>query len=83
MQCEMCGKSIESYFRVKVEGTILNLCDRCMKFGELIEAVKPQPDIKTENILKRDKPSEPEIIEELITYNQAQALKNEKEASVL
>jgi putative transcription factor len=40
MICEMCGKDVELTTRVRVEGTVLNLCPACAAFGE---AVTPPP----------------------------------------
>jgi putative transcription factor len=77
MQCEMCGKSVESYFRVKTEGTILNVCGKCRGFGELIQAVTPAPEKKIEKIAK-PKPAEPEIIEDLVE-GYAEKIKNKRE----
>jgi putative transcription factor len=74
----MCGKGVESYFRVKVEDSILNVCDRCMKFGDLIEAVKPASLEKIEKISKPDKPAEPESVEELIE-GYAEKIKSKRE----
>lgn len=34
--CEMCGYRSESMHRAIVEGTMLMLCDKCVKFGEVI-----------------------------------------------
>lgn len=33
MICEMCGQDVESLSRVRVEGTVLQLCPDCQKFG--------------------------------------------------
>jgi putative transcription factor len=34
--CEMCGKSVPLTNRVRLEGSVLSLCDDCSKFGELV-----------------------------------------------
>jgi putative transcription factor len=80
MQCEMCGKSVESYFRVKTEGTILNVCDNCRRFGEVIQAVKPKPEENVGKAQKQrpEKPAEPEIIEDLVE-GYAEKIKNKRE----
>jgi putative transcription factor len=34
--CEMCGKEVTQTNRVRLEGSVLSLCDDCSKFGELV-----------------------------------------------
>jgi putative transcription factor len=36
MICEMCGKDAEGLQRVRVEGSVLELCADCSKFGTVI-----------------------------------------------
>jgi putative transcription factor len=38
--CEMCGKDVDSLTAVRVEGSVLQLCADCAKFGQ---AVAPAP----------------------------------------
>ena len=33
MICEMCGQEVEAVSRVRVEGSVLNLCASCARFG--------------------------------------------------
>ncbi len=41
MQCEMCGKSIrETAHLVIVEGTELNVCDECARYGHEVKRVQ-------------------------------------------
>jgi putative transcription factor len=37
MLCEMCGKDVETTSRVRIEGTVLNLCGDCAKFGKPVD----------------------------------------------
>jgi putative transcription factor len=37
MLCEMCGKETPTTARVRIEGTILNLCESCARFGERLD----------------------------------------------
>jgi putative transcription factor len=37
MLCEMCGNEVEMTSRVRVEGTVLNLCANCSKFGTIVD----------------------------------------------
>ena len=41
MQCEMCGRECEPVNAI-VEGTMLKVCSRCSKFGNVIEVRKPE-----------------------------------------
>jgi putative transcription factor len=34
--CEMCGKEASVVFRVRLEGSVLSVCEDCSKFGELV-----------------------------------------------
>ncbi len=40
MNCEMCGRNIDSPYEVEVEGTMMELCKDCSKFGKIIEKPK-------------------------------------------
>jgi len=46
MQCDICGKEAQ-LFKAKVEGTVLNVCQPCASFGEVIgkiaEHIPAQP----------------------------------------
>jgi putative transcription factor len=37
MLCEMCGKNVALTSRVKIEGTVLNLCADCARFGKPLD----------------------------------------------
>ena len=41
MQCEMCGDDFPRLKPVRVEGTLMQLCNRCARFGE--EVAPPAP----------------------------------------
>jgi len=44
MQCEMCGSEPDSgLLRVKVEGSVINVCERCARYGEVIAKVREAP----------------------------------------
>jgi putative transcription factor len=36
MLCEMCGKDVESLSSVELEGTVLQLCTDCSRFGKVL-----------------------------------------------
>lgn len=37
VNCEMCGYVGEDFHRAIVEGTLLSLCDKCVRFGEVVQ----------------------------------------------
>ena len=37
MRCEMCGNETATPHRVRVEGSVLLLCDNCSRFGEILD----------------------------------------------
>ncbi len=42
MECEICGRSVESIAKVRIEGAVMQVCDRCARYGERVEArVRP------------------------------------------
>ena len=43
MLCEMCGQEVESTSRVRVEGSVLNLCANCARFGVVLEPAPVAP----------------------------------------
>jgi len=34
--CEMCGKKLQVAQKVKIEGTIMNVCSNCAQYGEVL-----------------------------------------------
>lgn len=47
--CELCGKETESVFRAIIEGTEMNVCAECSKFGKVISKRVPEK----KNIIKK------------------------------
>jgi|ETN01SMinimDraft_4_1059930.scaffolds.fasta_scaffold29351_2 putative transcription factor len=43
MECELCGKGLENPRKVSVEGSILNVCENCVKYGTEVQFSRPQP----------------------------------------
>ncbi len=42
MMCEMCGEEKLHLYKAVVEGSIISVCDRCKKFGEVLAIEKPK-----------------------------------------
>ena len=62
----MCG-SEEQLFKAKIEGTEMNVCSECSKFGEIITIVKeehkkPKKEVKPAQVEK-----EPEVVETIVS----------------
>lgn len=53
MNCDMCGKETR-LFKTDVEGSVLNLCKGCSKFGKVVSVVEEK---KKEKEIKRIVPS--------------------------
>jgi putative transcription factor len=47
MQCDMCGRTA-NLSRAIVEGSMLSVCDNCVKFGNVIEVEKRAEKYKTD-----------------------------------
>jgi putative transcription factor len=41
MLCEMCGKDVEMLTRTRVEGSVLNVCADCSRFGVVLTPPAP------------------------------------------
>jgi putative transcription factor len=40
MDCTICGREVNILTRVEIEGTVVEVCDRCVKFGRVVEEPK-------------------------------------------
>ncbi len=79
MQCDLCGAETENIFRTIVEGTELNVCKDCSKYGKVIEkrVIRVKEDVKKE----LTKPVEPEKeIIQVIVPDFAQRIKKKRES---
>ncbi len=43
MICEMCGTDVDQLTRVRVEGSVLSLCEKCQRFGTPIDPPPTAP----------------------------------------
>ena len=77
MRCELCGKETE-LFRALVEGTELNACKECCRFGKVLrKAAVKQEQAKTAEHAKENK-QEPETVE-TITSDYSEKIRNARE----
>jgi putative transcription factor len=84
MNCEMCGAK-DQLFKTEIEGTEMNLCKNCSKFGKVISAVKIPPKPKKSAQRKEEEKIEivqrtpQEITEELVeNYSELISRKRQK-----
>ncbi|MCX6710398.1 MAG: multiprotein bridging factor aMBF1 [Candidatus Woesearchaeota archaeon] len=69
MVCELCGKEGDELFRIDVEGTEMNACAKCSKFGKVVGHKSAEVERKkTEDEEKRREsiPEKPEIVEKIV-----------------
>jgi len=59
--CELCGKSTDKLYKVYIEGTILNVCADCLKYGKHVD--------ENGNIIKENKLEIKEIVGEIVDEN--------------
>ena len=52
MQCEMCGSGGE-LFKANIEGATMNVCERCARYGKILEKVRPAPPAPTKAAVER------------------------------
>ena len=77
MQCDLCGKDT-TLFRVKIEGTVLNVCKECSSFGKVIAKVEPpRPPIVKAG------PAKPKSVIEVVVSDYASIIRNKREAMSL
>ena len=75
MGCELCGSESEM-FKAIVEGSEMNVCQNCSKFGKIINKPKQNFNLKPKTIKKKQ--DKPETIF-LIVDNYAQLIKTARE----
>jgi len=37
MECQICGKNFQKLNKIELEGTVVSVCERCMRFGKVVE----------------------------------------------
>ncbi len=79
MQCDLCGAKTENLFRAIVEGTELNVCKDCAKYGKVIEKKPIKPVVEKKEYVKKPIESEKEVIQ-VIVPDFAQRIKKKRES---
>ncbi len=60
--CDLCGKKVEYLNKAIIEGSILNVCGDCGKFGRIIEIPKPIRELPKRRIVTEQKLEEDTIV---------------------
>lgn len=55
MECELCGREVENLKKVKIESTVLEVCDSCAKAGKTVKTKKSSKN-KSKKSKKNKKP---------------------------
>ncbi len=67
MQCDMCGQELEVLFLTEIEGTKLNVCKNCSRYGKIIKSVSERVEQEKKKFAEKfTKPSQPELIEYIV-----------------
>ena len=78
MGCDICGKNAV-LFRTLVEGSKLNVCENCVKFGKVLERVNTNPNVK----LKRKVVEKKQEISEALVRDYNIKIKNARESKII
>lgn len=65
MNCEICG-SDEKLFKTLIEGTELNVCKKCSKFGKIISEVRIETKEKKPAKIERETAPEKEVLQIIV-----------------
>jgi len=58
MVCEICGRNVETK-EVIIEGVMLNSCEKCSKFGNVVEIRKP---VEKEEVIREEVEEDVEVL---------------------
>lgn len=76
--CEICSKQVEVGFRVKVEGSVVNACRECSRFGEVVENVERKETFRP--AAKQKKPEEFTVgLEQVLVEDYPDAIRRRRE----
>lgn len=79
MNCEICGKSLKSLSRIKLEGAVMQVCEKCSGLGQKIETPKSVDRILGNKVVFVPKRREFEISKESVVENYAALVKAARE----
>lgn len=61
MQCDMCGSN-QGLVKAKIEGTVMDVCKTCARFGEIVRVPRSIPRSHKSRPIKQSLPQKIEII---------------------
>ena len=64
-ECTLCGREVDRLFLAVVEGTKIEICEACGKFGNVLKEIRPEPKVEIGYIKKSSTPELEEPEEEL------------------
>ena len=70
-ECTLCGKKVEKVFKIEVEGSVIEVCKSCGKYGNIIEEIKPRVE---KVFVEKQKPQELEEPEKILKPNYGQLI---------
>jgi len=81
MMCDLCGEEKLHLYKALVEGSIMSVCDKCKKFGEVLSIERPKEGLPRKVVKKQQevKKSEEEVVEEVIVEDYASKIKSARE----
>lgn len=61
-ECTLCGKNVDKLFLAEVEGSEIEVCEDCGKFGRVIEELRPKKEKERKFLIEKEAPEleEPE-----------------------
>ncbi|MGP6207588.1 multiprotein bridging factor aMBF1 [Cuniculiplasma sp. SKW3] len=62
MECEMCGSKVDKLRKIKVDGAILSVCQKCERFGTPVESLRVYEDPLPKNQMSTNVQVKPVII---------------------
>ena len=57
-ECTLCGKNVDALNKIELEGTIVEVCADCIKFGRAVETKLYKPIAKKIQLAKFTEPTE-------------------------
>ncbi|MCL4344943.1 MAG: multiprotein bridging factor aMBF1 [Candidatus Thermoplasmatota archaeon] len=63
MECEMCGARVDKLKKIKVDGAILSVCQKCERFGTPVESMRVYDDRGSKGSTQVNVPVKPVIIQ--------------------
>lgn len=53
-ECTLCGKVVDRLFLAEVEGSEIEVCEECGKFGKVVKEIRPRKEKENKFIVKKE-----------------------------